>query len=261
MSEETKELSTRTVSEIASFSNSAGFDLLQRQAKMLASSSLVPEQFSFFDKNKKVKNDLEKTYAQANAAIAIEMAIRIGASPIMVAQNLYIVHGRPGWSSQFIIAAINASGKFSPLRFQITGEGDNKTCIAWAVENKTGERLESAPVSIEMAKKEGWYGKQGSKWQTMPELMLRYRAASFFGRIYAPDILMGIRPVDEVEDIIDITSSEYSTQANSELLEITPEEPENVNTETGEIIEANVEDAPPTEADLAKEVETEDDPY
>ena len=255
---ESKELATMPENEIASFSNSAGFDLLQRQAKMLASSSLVPEQFSFFGKNRKIKSDLEKTYALANAAIAIEMAIRIGASPIMVAQNLYIVHGRPGWSSQFIIAAINASGKFSPLRFQITGDGDKKTCIAWAVENKTGERLGSAPVSIEMAKKEGWFGKQGSKWQTMPDLMLRYRAASFFGRIYAPDILMGIRPVDEVEDIVDITPHDYSTEANTELLDITTDAPENVNADTGEVVD---DGGAPSEADLAKELETEDEPY
>jgi hypothetical protein len=168
------------------FQTSAGFDLLQRQAKMLASSSLVPKDF---------QNNI------ANCGIVIEMSMRIGISPLMAAQNLYLVHGKPGWSSQFIIAAINSTGKFSPLRFDISGEGDKLTCAAWATDLATGDRLEGPRVSIDMAKKEGWFSKSGSKWQTMPELMIRYRAATFFGRLYAPEILMGMQTADELADV------------------------------------------------------------
>lgn len=174
---------------VPGFGNASAFDLIQRQAKLLAASALVPKEF---------QGNI------ANCVIALEMASRIGASPLMICQNLYIVHGKPGWSSQFIIAAINASGKFSPLRFEIAGEGDKRTCVAWAIEKGTDQRLESPPVSIEMAKKEGWSTKNGSKWQTMPELMLRYRTATFFGRLYAPEILMGMRTEDELKDVIEI---------------------------------------------------------
>jgi hypothetical protein len=52
-----------------------------------------------------------------------------------------------------------------------------------------------------MAKAEGWYGKSGSKWQTMPELMLAYRASAFFTRIHAPQLLMGLQTREEVEDV------------------------------------------------------------
>ncbi len=179
-----------TTTVVAGFGNSDSFELMQRQAKLLAASQLVPKEF---------QGNLP------NVVIALEMANRIGASPLSVMQNLYIVHGKPGWSSQFIIAAINASGKFSPLRFDITGEGDKKTCIAWALEKATDTRLESPPVSIDMAKKEGWYEKNGSKWKTMPDLMLRYRTATFFGRLYAPEILMGMKSEDEIKEVIDIT--------------------------------------------------------
>lgn len=66
---------------------------------------------------------------------------------------------------------------------------------------------------MEMAVKEGWYQKNGSKWQSMPEQMLRYRAASFFGRIYAPDLLMGLKTQEEEQDaMIDVTP-EPSPQA------------------------------------------------
>ena len=168
------------------FSTSSGFELIQRQAKVLAASDLVPKEF---------KGNIP------NCIIGLEIANRIGASPLAVLQNIYIVHGKPSWSSQFIIAAINSTGKFSPLRFEMTGEGDKRTCTAWATDLATGDRLESPQVSMAMAKAEGWIEKSGSKWRTMPELMLRYRSATFFGRLYAPEILMGMQTVEEVVDV------------------------------------------------------------
>lgn len=155
-------------------------------AEQLAKSKLIPQNF---------QNN------PPDCIIAMEMAQRIGASIFAVMQSLYIVHGRPGWSAQFIIAALNSCGRFSPLRFEITGDRDERTCMAWALEKGTGEKLTGPPVSIDLAKKEGWYAKNGSKWQTMPELMLRYRAATFFGRLYAPDILMGMRTAEELHDV------------------------------------------------------------
>jgi hypothetical protein len=52
-----------------------------------------------------------------------------------------------------------------------------------------------------MASAEGWLNKPGSKWKTMPGQMMRYRAATFFARAYCPDILLGYRTKDEVQDI------------------------------------------------------------
>lgn len=222
-----------------------GFELAQRIAKMLAASTMVPEVYRDTLKIKDGKdqqgNWLYRTEPNpnglANCIIALNMANRMGADPLMIMQNLYIVEGRPAWSSQFVIGAINTSGKYSPLRFDVEDRGEvevtyttkewkwnpqqrknlpeekvhtvklrNMVCKAWAIETATGERLESAEISMEMAVKEGWYQKNGSKWQTMPEQMLRYRAASFFGRIYAPEVLMGIRTQEEELDaIIDVT--------------------------------------------------------
>lgn len=183
------------------FGNSASFGLMQRQASLLAASQLIPKEF---------QNNIP------NVVIALELANRIGASPISVMQNLYIVHGKPSWSSQFIIAAINNTKKYTPLRFEITGEDMNRTCTAWAVEKETGERLEGPPVSMQMAKDEGWLEKNGSKWKTMPELMLRYRSATFFGRLYAPEILMGMQTQEEA---IDITSDIPTGPSAKEVVE------------------------------------------
>lgn len=186
MAEHDITVQTQGENRAVGFSSAEGFELMQRQAKVLASSDLVPKEF---------KGNI------ANCIIGLEVASRIGASPLAVLQNLYIVHGKPGWSSQFIIAAVNSTGKFSPLRFEMSGEGDKRTCTAWAIDLSAGDRLESPQVSIAMAKSEGWVEKAGSKWKTMPELMLRYRAATFFGRLYAPEILMGMQTMEEVEDV------------------------------------------------------------
>jgi hypothetical protein len=182
--------------------DAGSFAHIQRVATMFSESQLVP---TAFQRN------------LPNCVIALEMAARMGASPMAVMQNLYIIHGKPSFSSTFIIAAINASGRFLPLRFDVTGKGDDMVCVAWTLEKDVkipeGVRtleaartaslpvLESAPVSIQMAIAEGWVSKAGSKWKTMPELMIRYRAATFFGRMYAPDIIMGMKSEDEVTDI------------------------------------------------------------
>ena len=182
------------------FGNSAQFEHSQRVAKMLTSSSLLPDVF---------KGNI------ANTMIALEMANRIGASPLMVMQNLYIVHGKPSWSSTFIISAINACGRFSPLRFEMTGKCDTLECYAWAYDKRTNDKLIGVNVTMEMAKAEGWVSKAGSKWKTMPELMIRYRSAAFFGRLYAPDILMGMHTAEEVDDftlMITDEQTDYLTQ-------------------------------------------------
>lgn len=172
---------------VAVFGSKDAFEHGQRVAKMLAASKLVPA-------------DYQGAGNLANVMIALEMAGRIGASPLMVMQNLYIVHGKPAWSSQFLIATLNASGRFSPLRYE-DAEKDGGSTRAYATDKQSGEICYGPWVSMVMADKEGWVKKNGSKWQNMPELMRRYRAATFFVRQFAPEISMGILTQDEVVDI------------------------------------------------------------
>lgn len=229
--------------------NLEAFELSQRIAKMLSASTLVPEQYRQTIKVKTGKDQYgNMTFREepnpnglANCVIALNMASRLNADPLMVMQNLYLIEGRPSWSSQFIMAAINSCGRFSALRFELEDLGEKEveytetvwenrskknvvkkitirdlSCVAFAVERETGERIESSKITMEMAVKEGWYGKNGSKWQTMPEQMLRYRAASFFGRVYAPELLMGLRSSEEEQErIIDVTPETVVVSASN----------------------------------------------
>lgn len=182
----------------AGFDTEGGFNLIQRTAKLFASSDIVPTQF---------KGNLP------NCVIAVDMALRMGANPLMVCQNLYVVHGRPAWSAQFLIATLNQSGRFSALRYEFQGkEGtDEWGCRAVATELSNNEKLTGPLITIALSKKEKWYEKSGSKWQTMPELMLRYRAASWFVRSYAPEIAMGLSTAEEVRDTYDLERAQDGT--------------------------------------------------
>ena len=189
------------------------FALSQREAVGLSKSGLVPKEFQG---------------NVANCLIAFNLAKRIGADPLMVMQNLDVIHGRPSFRATFLIACLNQCGRFTPLKYRITGEGDEKTCIAVANDIETGEEYEGPPVSMAMAKAEGWSTKSGSKWKTMPDLMLRYRAAAFFARTTAPEVAMGLYTSDEMSDIQASrpergTSAQAATDALANARDITPD--------------------------------------
>lgn len=208
---------------VPGFGSKNGLELAIKAANILSKSTLVPKEYQG---------------NVANCIIALNMANRMGADPLMVMQNLYIVHGKPGWSSQFLISTFNTSGKFSALRYEWVGEEgkDSWGCRAWAIEKATGQKLVGATVTIGLAKKEGWYSKNGSKWQTMPEQMLMYRAASWFIRAYAPELAMGMHTVEELGDIVDLEPEDYDVKVEQEIKE-------NANKETIDV-EPPVEEQP-----------------
>ncbi|WP_347558534.1 hypothetical protein [Robbsia sp. KACC 23696] len=223
--------------------SAAGFELAQRLARAYMTSNAVPMPFrSVITKRQKVGDnyedvEVENPAAMGNCLVAIETAMAVRMSITAVMQNAHVIEGRLTWSAQYKIAAINASGRFSPLRFRMTHKGRIKAkykekgqwnkqnrkydmiekeidindieCVAWAYVMERGratsEIVEGPPVSMLMAVEEGWYSKPGSKWQTsMKDLMLTYRAGSFFGNIHAPDVVMGMgRTSEELHDTID----------------------------------------------------------
>ena len=175
---------------ISPFSGEAAFVAAQRIGMALCNSTLVPEMY-------------RGAGNMGNVLIAMELSGRLGASVLAVMQNMHNIHGRPSLGSPFLIATVNQSGKFSPLRFRFSGKegGDDWGCRAVAKDLASGEELVGSLITIGMAKAEGWYTKNGSKWKTMPEQMLQYRAAAFWTRAYAPEVSLGMVTRDEAEDL------------------------------------------------------------
>lgn len=169
------------------FSNEANFMLGQRMAKVFASSNLVPVQY---------QGNI------GNVMIAMNMAQRMKADPLMVMQNLVIVHNAPTFEAKFAIACFNATGKYTPIRYEEVGERgkDSWGMYAYAIDKATGDVLKGPEITIKLAKDEGWYN-QNPKWRNVPQLMLRYRAASWFIRTTDPGVMMGFQTSDEAEDV------------------------------------------------------------
>jgi hypothetical protein len=182
MNETETALTAQQTSEVSK--EAAEFELAQRKAAIYAKSDLVPAQF---------KNNI------GNVLIAQNLANRLGADIMMVMQNLYVVHGNPAWSAKFLIACFNKCGKYGAIKYRMNEE--ETECCAETIEFATGEVITGVKVSLEMAAAEGWSKKSGSKWKTMPSLMLRYRAAAFLIRTTAPEISMGISTREEEDDL------------------------------------------------------------
>ena len=168
------------------FGTSDNFMMATQMAKALASSTVVPKEY-------------QGNFS--NGLVAIEIAQRLRTSPLMVMQNLNVIQGRPSWSAQFLIAMVNGSGKYDiELQFDEKTDKDGKpfSCQCWT--ERKGRKVTGIVVDMDMAKAEGWVQKNGSKWKTMPQVMLRYRAASFFARMNCPELTLGYYSQDEIID-------------------------------------------------------------
>jgi hypothetical protein len=240
----------QTTPVVFNFFDPQQFETMQRVCKMFANSELVPDMYKTSEKNPESK-------AIANCMIAISMAMRVSADPLMIMQNMVIIYGRPSWSSKFLVATVNTCGRFNPLQYKFTEKGmlgkvdyteyekvwtqgqngkgyyknNAKTvqfdgtkvmdieCIAFTTAKGSDKVLESSPVSVRMAVQEGWYTKAGSKWQTMTKQMLMYRAASFWTNAYAPELSMGMKTEDEVRDIVDVEYEDVTDKVEREKSE------------------------------------------
>ncbi len=214
--------------------NPAAFAQIWRAAQMFSSSDLVPTAY---------KGKPE------NCFIAIEMADRMGISPFAMLQSLVIIQGKPSMEAKLIIALVNDSGIFEdPLEYEIVGDdpypSDEKKpelcgykVRAFAKMRKTGKLCLGPWITYPMVVGEGWLSKGGSKWKTMPSIMFMYRAASFFAKVYCPNITMGMQTREEMEDVAPINI----TPERKEAPALVAPSDDNVQ----KVIEEKKDEAPP----------------
>lgn len=163
-------------------------------AQQYAKSDLIPDNY---------KNKPE------NVIIALGMSSKMNLDLFTIMQNLDIVKGKARWNGSFCRTLIEKTGKYKDLDLIYTGEKDKDTfgCYLQAVRKNDGKIVKGAEITVGMAKAEGWwskkdkYGKETSKWQSLTELMLGYRAMSFFARMHCPEALSGVYTGEEIEDM------------------------------------------------------------
>lgn len=194
MDEQNKEQTTLAVKEptqnpnaVTMWNDAKLYNQSLAMAQTLSKSEIIPQSY----KGK-----------PADCLIAIDIANRLGLSPAIVMQNSQCVRGNFTWKGSACKAMIDGCGRYQKTRYVYVGEEgkDSYGCYLEAIDND-GDIIKGVPVTIAMAKKEGWYNKDGSKWQTMSDLMLKYRAAAFFMRTECASIAMGFLTKEEVEDI------------------------------------------------------------
>ena len=193
------------------WNNREDFDQAARAAAMLAKTQMIPAAYQG---------------KPEDCFVAIEIAARMGVSPLTVMQQLYLVKGKPSWSGQACMSMIQGCGKYTDVKLVYTGTKgtDNRGCHVEAVRISDGEIVEGTEVTIAMAKAEGWTS--NSKWKNMPEQMLGYRAAAFFARLYCPDAMMGFQTYEEVEDVAQKPRSAAQRLASALKAETPADEPE-----------------------------------
>lgn len=164
------------------------FEYSQREAKLLAASDYAPKAY---------KGNV------ANCVLVINLARRLDIDAAILMQNTAIIHGKPAFEAKFVIALINRSQIFTRLHYVFSGTvgQDDWGCRVVTYERATGEKIEGPVVTIAMAKADGWFSKEGSKWRSIPQQMLIYRAATFFGRAYCPEVTLGLHTQDEIDDM------------------------------------------------------------
>lgn len=203
------------------------FQAAMEMAKILGSSSLVPEIYR-----------AQHASGPANCLIAIDLAKRLDMNPLEVMQNLEIVEGNPSWKSKYIIERleravesykyeyINAGDKAVQYEFwtgpkgqreKKTGTVQIKDVKCRVVAQHKGETITGPWVSIEMAVREGWYTRNGSKWPTMPEKMLTYAAVRDFNKLYPVVSMVGMPTSDEVYDAPEYSRKEATTSVVEDL--------------------------------------------
>ncbi len=216
-----KQLVPAVKQPLSPFGSIADFENTQRMAAALAKSTFIPKEF---------KGNV------GDCLVLLETASRTGLPIMAIMQNMYVVHGKPSFSSSFMAGLINNSGRFdTPLRFKYND--DKTSCYAYT--SIDGEEYKGITITMEIAKAEGWLSRAGSKWKTIPELMLQYRATSFFARAYCSDLIMGMKDTNEVID------------SQEEYQDAEYDEPVLIDTDTGEVIPKQEEQEPEQEKKTA----------
>lgn len=181
------------------------FEQLQRVAKMYAQLDVMPVPFRA---------------SVGHCVILCSMAMQLGVPVLILAQNVYMVHGKIGMQAQLLIALANGRNVFGgPIRYEMHGERgplDDLSCTAYAINRETGEKVEYW-VPYSLAKAEGWVAKKDSKWKTNPWVMIRYRAAAFLIRTHGPEALACAYTHDE---LMDMRAADAGRPASSRVEEI-----------------------------------------
>jgi hypothetical protein len=167
---------------LAFLHDGAAFEHLWRVAKAFSMSGMVPGHFQG---------------KPESCMVALMYAQQLGEHPMVMFQEVTVINGRPGTSARFAISRANKSGLLQgPISWKSKGQGDALEVTASATWRDTGEVI-STTVTMREAAADGWT--RNSKYKSIPEQMLRWRAATRLINLYLPEVLFGLGVREEAE--------------------------------------------------------------
>lgn len=196
----------------------SAFQLEMRQAKSLAASPFLPEAIGAY----KDGNGNNRTNHEGRIAAAwgvLRYARLLGVDPYVVAQQIYVVHGRVSFSTSFLVGLLNARGNLRKhVDWTTTGTGNDLSVTCSATGQDEIER--TVTMTIREANTWGWTGKNSAAWKADPALMLAYRTASKLIRLYFSDAVFGFLSQEEAVDMateVEIVQATPATKGRAAL--------------------------------------------
>lgn len=142
--------------------------------------------------------------AVANATAAVLQGITLGLDPMTALQQIYIVHGRPGMYTEIKVALVKSRGH------EVWTEDISDHRAVVCGRRKGTDYIERVTITMEQARKAGWVSNQA--YAKTPQDMLYARAAGRVCDRIAPDVLMGIASVEEIQDTIQVEATVGGTR-------------------------------------------------
>lgn len=178
-------LTTTTASAdgaLAFLNDGDAFNHLWRVAQAFSRSGMVPAHFQA---------------KPESCMVALMYAQQLGEHPMVMFQEVTVINGRPGTSARFAISRANKSGLLQgPITWKSKGQDQALEVTASAVMRETGEVI-STTVTMKEAQADGWT--RNPKYKSIPEQMLRWRAATRLINLYMPEVLFGLGVREELE--------------------------------------------------------------
>lgn len=136
--------------------------------------------------------------AIANATAAVLQGITLGLDPMTALQQIYVVHGRPGMYARIKVALLQSRGH------EVWTEdlSDSRCVVAGRRAGST--QIQRVTVTMEQARKAGWTS--NAAYTKTPQDMLYARAVGRVCDRVAPDVLMGIASIEEIQDTVQATA-------------------------------------------------------
>lgn len=139
---------------------------------------------------------------------AILYGREVGLPPMTSLNQTHIIEGKPSMAAEAMRAMVLAAGHEIEVL-----ESTGSLCRMRAKRRGTERWTPEVVWSIDMARAAGLLSK--NNWKNHPRRMLQARASSELCELYFPDVVLGFRSVEEMQDAVDQDGADEPAEAST----------------------------------------------